>query len=366
MSDAKKLGRTFRLRVRTVTPLHIGTDSILLRDYDYRTMGKETFVLNQDEILAREYERTGQAPMKPAGQYANERDLDDSKFVRYRLSGATTLDQIHEQIKDAYGNVYLPGSTLKGALRTVILVQAMSAGRLTGITIGERAKTAAQPFERALFRPSQDDANHDLLRALQISDSKPIDVRNKPLLLQHVRVITDDAASIPIAVEAIPRLVTFEVTMYLDDYLIKDKAKELGWQSSAAMLEQLPTLANEWADRQIARELKLAKEKGWGKAAEVYSKIQARPRSPGVFLLQIGWGTGWESKTLGTLLPDAQLRQARGRFELGKPPRWHGHGQWKPDFDKPFPKGHRLTIEENKNSPPQEPLGWVLLEMKQT
>lgn len=79
--------------------------------------------------------------------------------------------------------------------------------------------------------------------------------------------------------------------------------------------------------------------------------------------MQMGWGTGWESKTVGTYLPEEQIHAARKEFELGKPPQWRD--AWHPDFDKPFPKGHRLTVKEfGNNAPAQEPLGWVLVEMK--
>lgn len=366
MSETRKLGRTFHVRIRSVTPLHVGTGNILLHDYDYRTGKGETFVLNQDAVLAREFERTKTVPTKPAGAYVTEHDLvSDSKLVRYALSGTTSLDQIHEQIKDVRGNLYLPGSTLKGALRTVLLAQKLSDSSLAGTSFdSSSAKSAAQPFERAAFRPKENSANYDLFRALQVADSEPIPAEPKTLWLQHVRVIADEAASIPIAVEAIPRLVTLESSIRVDDYLLRDNAEELGWGNSDELLAQLPVVANEWADRQIQRDQKLAQQKGWDDAGKVYGAMLKRTRPPGVFLLQLGWGTGWESTTIGTYLPDAQVRVARERFELGKPPQWKG--PWKPNFDAPFPKGHRLTVKENKNSAPaQEPLGWVLVEMKQ-
>lgn len=365
MNDTKRLGRTFRLRAKTVTPLHIGTGNILLRAYDYRTQSTATFVLNQDVVLAREYERTNTVPTKPAGQYVTEQDLvKESRFVRYSLSGTTTLDQIHEQIKDVEGNLYLPGSSLKGVLRTVLLARAGANGDLGGETFDDRSpKTAAQPFERKIFRPKADNANYDLLRAIQLADSKPVRTAPNTLVLQHVRVIADDSASIPIAVEVVPRNVTFECTLRLDDYLLRDKAAELGWGGTSDLLEHLPEFANEWADRQIQRDRQLAEQMGWEAAGKVYSAMLQRQRTPQVFLVQMGWGTGWESTTVGTYLPDDQVRAARERFELGKPPQWKGH--WRPNFDKPFPKGHRLTVKENKNSAPaQEPLGWVLVEMK--
>lgn len=365
MSETRKLGRTFRLRVKTVTLLHIGTGDILLRDYDYRTGDTETFVLNQDEVLAREYERTNTVPTKPAGKYVTGQDMvKGSRFVRYSLSGTTTLDQIHEQIKDVNGKLYLPGSTLKGVLRTVLLAHMAATGELAAETFDNRSpKTAAQPFEHKGFRPKDDSANYDLLRALQLADSKPIPAERSTLVLQHVRVIADDTASIPIAVEAVARNVTFESALRLDDYLLREKAAELGWNGKGDLLEQLPDFANEWADRQIQRDQQLAQQMGWEEAGKVYSAMLRRQRARGVFLVQMGWGTGWESTTIGTYLPEGQVRAARERFELGKPPQWRG--SWRPNFDKPFPKGHRLTVKENKNSAPaQEPPGWVLVEMK--
>ncbi len=365
----------YRMRVKAVTPLHIGTGDILLRDWDYVTGNNSTFVLDRDAVLAAEYERTGTVPTKPPGKLIAVTELtSESRFVRYALAGTTTLDQVHEQIKDVHGRCYLPGSSVKGALRTVLLAAAYQAGSLGGAGVhNEQGRSgncidtkAAIDLEAAAFRPKEDSANYDLLRALQIADSKPLPASPSPLTLQHVRVMTDKPTSIPICVEALVRNTTFETTLKLDDYLLKEQAAKLGWGARGDWLAQLPELANRRAQLRIERERKNAEKQGWAHATRVYEgllKWLTRPPSD-TFLVQMSWGAGWESMTIGTLLPPETQKQVRQRFKLGKPPGWRG--QWQPDENSPFPKGHRMTVASGKSdAQPLEPMGWVVVEMKE-
>src|SRR5690606_18415556 len=114
---------------------------------------------------------------------------DDSPLFRYVLQGTPRSSaegaQVREQVKDAYDRPYLPGSSLKGALRTVLAWSIWRERKLQpdARQLQRRRAWAASSYEKAIFGRSP---NHDLLRALQVSDSQPLDAA--ALMIANVRV----------------------------------------------------------------------------------------------------------------------------------------------------------------------------------
>ena len=354
----------YRVKVRTLTPLHIGSGADLLRDYDYVTGQDRTFVLNQDAVLADAYERTHTVPDKPAGKLIAVMELrDGSPFVRYSLAGVTRLDQMHEQIKDARGQCYLPGSSFKGALRTVLMAHAIRTQSFTpDMNLLKNNKSwASQSWERAVFGR---DPNHDLLRALQIADSAPLTTQPAPLMLVSAGAFMKDKSSVPIAVEAVAHNTTFETMIHIEDWLLQDKqASELGWGDKTAWLTQLPALANARAQERMRQEMQFAQSAGFEMMSNTLAGFLAARLKPNQFLMQMGWGTGWTGTTIGTLLAPEDQNLIRKQFQLGRPP--GGGRDWTVNTQQSFPKSRRLHVARvvNATAEPGVPLGWVLVEM---
>lgn len=358
----------FTLTIRTLTPLHIGSGAELLRDYDYVTAKGRTFILDQDAVLADAFERTKVVPTQPAGKLVTPADLHDgSPFVRYSIQGETSLDQIREQVKDVYGRCYLPGSSLKGALRTVLMAHAIRSKTFTPRLewLNDDPRMADDRWDATVFG---DDPNHDLLRALQITDSHPLATQPSPLMLVSARAFpATDKNSIPIAVEAIAHNTRISALMRVEDWLLQEKqARKLGWGDKAAWLTQLPALANTRARERLEQERQFAFEHKFEQTTRALDQlIEGLPKlKPTQFLLQLGWGIGWTGTTIGTLLSPNMQKQIRVRYKLGKPPR--APRSWQPDLNQPFPKSRRLHVAsgQNANVEPGVPLGWVLVEMK--
>ncbi len=354
----------YRVRITTLTPLHIGSGSVLLRDYDYVTGKDKTFVLNQDAVYADAYDRTGQVPTRPAGRLIAVTELkDNSPFVRYSLTGTTTVDQIQEQIKDPHSRCYLPGSSLKGALRTVLFAHSV---RSKAISINLDAldyarERAAHAWEQAAFGR---DPNHDLLRALQIADSAPLPTVPARTMLLQTRVFAGNRPSALIWVEAVAHQTSFQTTLRLDDGLLKQNARDLGWEANADWLTRLPELANTLARERIAAERAFAQKSGWPNPGIAFDRWAAMDLKTNQFLLQMGWGTGWAGMTIGSLLSASDQLKVRAKYRLGRPPR--SKGDWTPDPNKPFPKSRRYHVARGNNldAEPGVPLGWVLVSLQ--
>lgn len=361
----------YEVTISLLSPLHIGTGDVLLRDYDFKTVGPRTWVLNQEAILADTYEQAGTGIPDwnrlalPPGQLVHDSELrEGSPFVRYALAGTTGIDQVREQIKDIYGRCYLPGSSLKGALRTLLMSHAIRSGSFKPDLnrLGDRREWAGQSWERAVFGP---DPNHDLLRALIVSDSAPLPPIPSPLMLLNAQVFTGGNPGSPIVVEALKPDTAFHTTLRIDEYLFSAATKSLGFANRREWLQNLAQIASDVSHARIERELEWYHERpGFQATVSFYNQLAHARTGNHAFLMQMSWGAGWTGKSVGFWLSKADQDRLRQRYTLGRPPRVR---DWRPDLTKAFPKSRRLRARRSKDQVIADlPLGWVLVEMKET
>lgn len=363
----------YKLTIVTRTPLHIGTNIELMNLYDFQVDQKrgKTYRLKVDAILeqalsAANEQLDRQLLTRPPAELVTLAELRrSSEFVLYTLDGlpqptTNAAGRVREQLKDVWGQLYLPGSSLKGALRTAI-AHNIAQDQEMALRVnpeGNNPKQAGNFIERDIFRvardqikPGHNEMNHDLLRALQVADSRPVTV--DPLLV-NVRVVKGNKQKAPIDVEAVPPATTFETTIHTEPYLYRDKAAELGWDKAhTKWLENLPVAARNVARKRFQQEITYFTEVGLTNIVKVYQQFQndlKEMRGGPRFFLQLGWGGGWENKTMGRELlasDEATFADLRHRFKLGHPPR---------EGDS-FPSSRRLVV--NRQGRPMVPLGWV-------
>lgn len=110
-------------------------------------------------------------------------DSDLKPLTRYQVAVGDTLElrEIHAFQRDAYGRAYVPGSSVKGALRTAWLLDAVLDDRAGNHTLPPPSKNKKVAFPEEdyvnLLRLSQkqrSDAVNSIFRGIQISDSQPI------------------------------------------------------------------------------------------------------------------------------------------------------------------------------------------------
>jgi len=358
----------YNLKLQVRSPIHIGDGNELKKDFDFVVHNKHTYRLNEDVLLLSKQDllkedSRGQYP--PPGKLLLEKDFQNASLFRYVLRGfprsAKTDARIKSFIKDVYDQPYIPGSSIKGALRTAL---AWSSWKEVSPSLDDLNPTnywASQPVERQLFGP---DPNHDLLRALQISDltnkGKPID----NLVLVNAQVLTQKSQGSPIELEAIPGDITFEGTLKIDEFLFSEIAEPmLHFSDRKHWLDELLPRAQHHSH---ARIISLAE---WFEHAEetqniarFYRDLATSSLKKNQALLQIGWGGGWDSKTYWTYLQEnpKKFEYLVGKYHLhkgakGSPPRREGD---------PFPRSKRAAMGiKDGLAKPVAPFGWVLLEL---
>jgi CRISPR-associated protein Csm5 len=357
----------YRVTVETVTPLHIGTGTELLKDFDYvsKPGERQTYVLDQDAVYAAELEAQGAAARldTPAGRLlSSENWREDSPFVRYSLQGSTTIERVHEQIKDVHGRCYLPGSSLKGALRTAVMAYAIASKSVVP-DLGKLANSkewAARAWEQAAFG---NEPNSDVLKALHVSDSKALPLKPSALELLTAQVFTGGEPGSPIVVEAVRAHTAFETEVVIDELALKySRDPSLNWESRELWLATLVEIMQGTARARIEAEWAAVQDKGFSDTATFYKQLAALAegaKGSNMALLQLGWGTGWTGLTIGPWLDEEAQHAIRERYDLGRPPT--ARGDWQPNLSQAFPKSRRLRAVPSSvgDARPGRPLGWV-------
>lgn len=364
----------YQVQATLLTPLHIGSGRDLMLSYDFAVHGGRTWRLNEDAILDRQnvddpqvLERLMRIP--PAQLLKKDDFREGSPFFRYVLRGVPRSQaegaQLRELWKDPYDRPYLPGTSLKGAIRTAL---AWHGWKALGLRPEKRmlrreSRFAAQDYEHRIFCPGSDRdfPNHDLLRALHVGDSEPAGA--DCIIVINARVLhkSGQMAS-PIELEAIAPETVFRLTVKLDTALFSEWARRHGLKMGGGdWLRALPAIVNRHTARRIEEERRwFANVPGAERVRDFYNKLA--PPSDG-FLLQVGWGTGWDDKTFGSHLREApqfeeilrDYKMARGRRRPGDP----------------FPKSRRVAVQVQRAPDgrtvdrPVSPLGWVWVKWKE-
>lgn len=365
----------YDLRLSLLTPLHIGSGETLLSGFDYAVYDRKTWIIDNDRFAAHvldtdepRFQRLLQST--PPAQLLQPADFQNAPHIfRYVLPGvphrSDTGAEIKAYIKNVFNQPYLPGSSLKGALRTLLFRQAFrqDGQQLRPQDLGRSRSWAAQGLEHELLSTAVrrgDAPNYSLLRALQVADSDPVDAGT--LLLVNARVFGRHKTGAPINLECIRPDTELTATLTIDNYLFDDAQanKKLNFAARREWLQSLADLANEQARRRIEQEITFYRQRGASQAGAFYQALHGllKQPTPGQFVIQVGWGGGWDSKTLSYLLPDKtrdavveQYRLARNYFKAG---------------ETPFPRTRRAVGKgQGEQIEPLRPFGWLLVEMKE-
>ncbi len=357
----------YNVTLSLLTPLHIGNGRELLHEYDYAIYKGRTWRLDENAWLeaqaVEDPEHLDLLMRTPPAQLLKPADFrPETGFFRYVLEGtprsAAEGAQLREQIKDPFDRPYLPGSSLKGALRTAVAWHAWGERRLQPEIrrIGRSRQWAAQDYERELMGRNP---NHDLMRALQVGDSETVEPDR--LMIVNARVLNRGGGlAAPIEMEALRPDTSLHLTVKLDRVLFSEWARRGGLQlEGGPWLTNLAAVVQARSRDHAAREAKwFGQIEGAGRVAGFYQKLAQANLGPGRFLVQLGWGTGWEDKTFGTRLsvaPDFMERLINDH-RLAR-------GHRRPN--DPFPKSRRVAVAFNGNDEtPATPFGWAIVEMK--
>jgi len=353
----------FNVKIEVLSPLHIdagGGD--LLADRDFIATTKGVWVINTDKMwdVVDESVWNQEGFDAGIGQLLNPSQYDECKRYRLNNPGGQIL-QIKPHTKTAKWQPYIPGSSLKGAIRTGIAWSMVDSGAVS-VTLKKigryerdrNPRTAASQIEKEMFG---DNPNKDLFRTLQIADTQPIDSESMHLYTAAVyslqrrggkEVFVSKGSNFRFFLEALPANTTLTATIRLEDYLFGVRQGGLYFDRKRDWVEKFPTHCNKFANDLIEGAIELYADTGLSRVAEFYRKllrIANQLDETRQCLIQVGWGTGWLGMTVGSALDDDVFLEVCERYRLGR-------DGWE------FPKSCRLIEVGNQA---EMPLGWVKL-----
>jgi CRISPR-associated protein Csm5 len=352
----------YGLTVETLTSLHIGDGREYLLNVDFVRSDNSTYVLNLDRFARWAYDQNSESTswmtLKPGEILAkNEGELETNHLYDYKLSGVPVNNRLRSFVKTVYAEPYLPGSSIKGMLRTIFIWGLYAArNRKPDLTrLSKNRSWAGQSVERDVMGANP---NLDLFRALHVSDSSPLGL--EALRVRSVDVYPTSRGrnqGVVVDIESLLEGRIAKSTLTLDQYGFGDlAADELGWKGKDRWLtaENLVMLGKAFAEQRLRQEVEYFRSAEDAKTVRGYYRQLVdsfNQLGENQFIAQIGWGTSWSSKTLNTLL--TQDRRAFVRlvkdYRLTRfPDRF--------TEETPFPKSRQLVRQQEI---PVRPMGWV-------
>ncbi len=204
MTTSSRALEVYDLKLTVVTPFFVG-DGIELdkRSYLYNQSKKTVsmidperlFKLIVDSRLTDAYEAFMLGGGKDLYEFLRYNRVPEqaiNELILYSVDAENAIvedkygkpkpQNIHTFIRDAYGNPYVPGSSVKGALRTIIL-QKLILGDRNRPDMDTNDKHFSTDFDKALssryintlkLHKEQTNPLNSIMRGIRISDSKPL------------------------------------------------------------------------------------------------------------------------------------------------------------------------------------------------
>jgi CRISPR-associated protein Csm5 len=396
-----KSAQTFEYKLTAIAPGHIGTGEVLspmeyyldpgslviydpirlfelhpdLMDQEIQRLGGRTFNLTSLKRELREALSDPRNQLYRAGYF--------SPVVRAQLTNMGRQGEVRLTTKTVKFEPFIPGSSLKGALRTAWAYASYrksgNADLLTQL-VSARDEEKDQTVTRAIFRTSRGDrANFDLLRALSISDTVPVSSENLRVVAERVLSASiqadgqrchsqDEFKQYWIFAEALAPGTILRGRMSFDLRLLAEPANQLlGWSSHQRTFSpsSLIRAVNEFSLRVVRRELDYFQSIRGKNSSTVVSFYQdklmpalnqaSEHNQANVCYLSIGHGSGWHKLTLGLLLSDSlspeQFSDLRQRLGLARN-----------RLAYIYPKTRKVIMQTEENF--SHPWGWIKLELE--
>lgn len=402
------MSERYRYTLSTLTPVHIGTgETMLPMEFQVSEDSMQMWVPELERVFLkypnavrsfsnRLTSNPNMLTRKTAGELLENVKLSDPSILKYSTFNPSSnnycyngLKILKQQIKSSTSNVevrlatktpdyrvYLPGSSIKGAIKTAWAYAACKSETNLVTAVGRESRSANRKVQE-IFQGLNDKANYDLFRVLHVGDSEPKPA-SEALCVTGVRVLSaavrPKAASVEanwknywVFCESIVRETQHTGYLTLQTELLENPTarRELGWKpeqnlSIGSLCENVNTFARDICEWEMEYFKKIIQREGQCEFKGVINQYEYIIKQIGkaqnnTCYLSIGYGSGWHKMTIGLLL-EKQMKPEdfkRLRNDLNLARNYT-------DFE--YPKSRKLImIGENKAT---YPFGWVKLQFE--
>ncbi|MDE0087838.1 MAG: type III-A CRISPR-associated RAMP protein Csm5 [Candidatus Poribacteria bacterium] len=377
-----------KYKLETITPVHIGSGETLNHIDGYYDNSR-WYHIDLDKVLAHPNADINALTSEMSQRnfrwqnHLHQRNMNTADLSTYSILCAQNPEttDIREAIKSVGNRPYIPGSSIKGALRTAFLSHLIDENDTLFqnnlkylVNLSEqharrnpRKETPANKIERDAFGK---DPNQDILRALQVSDTEPIDSNSLEIgvawtvtLDQNNNLVQkiDNGQEYKNFVQQIQPKQTLTFNLKIDELLFREREKTVldFNEQQQKMLTDIAEVCRSEANALMVSEQDFFDYYKFPNIPEVYDAliVQNTTLPEGAFFLQIGWGTGYHANTVTASFtnaaeaPEELLLNLQKRFRLGESRAQRGHYD-----EREFPKTRKIIYREQN---PIAPLGWV-------
>jgi CRISPR-associated protein Csm5 len=364
-----------RFVLRTLSPVHIGSGATAIWDVEIVRDGDRVLVLDFEEAIANLdpaiVSKRGFQGVNQLVPLLRQGGVDPASVSRHVLtSWPGNRTELRLFIRDAGGRPMIPGSSVKGAIRTAILAAKVADARASGRdrvadalrSAPRTPKFAAKGLEEHFFNRPPDgagpDPKYDVFRLLAGTDAYFEEKAPEVLFVsvnspsrENVRTMKN----FRMAVEALPPGMEASMDLSLDLFLSGENARALNFGGVGLTWPNIEAWCRERSVALLQEERKVLAARQWTHAVQQLDQIAGEldGAPEGSIPLRLGWGIGW-SGTTGGLATEAQRLELLRTYRMGK----YGAEHYVDGIT--FPKTRRMVAPEEPGS--EDPtFGWILL-----
>ena len=384
-----------KVRLTAVTPLHIGGRESAVNPLEFVVEDKRCYVVSEGKLARALQEKDKlndfsswfaqtESPVLP--DFLRNQKLLNEEFLQRianysSASPARIKKEIRLCIRDGFQRPFLPGTSIKGAIRTALLygiLENMAEPQLRKVLhdcvkshLGEfdGDSRRKQPWFRERFKKEfarkikieekifqsfslgnrRPGPNTDLLRCLRITDSTPLDTESARI--ETIKVFSARSKKDPksLYVECLPEGSNCEFEITLDEKILEKFRKQNHTTQFGTNFPELETMLRDplpaWKD--MGHDLWRQDDCFFSR--EFNHETVQMPNTENQSLVRLGWGSGLLGTTVDMLLPKEGVQDIRNTLfvDRGK---------------TPAPKTRRLVARKENT---YLPLGWAKVEVVQ-
>jgi CRISPR-associated protein Csm5 len=378
-----------QLQIEVLSPVHIGTGESL-RSKSFAYLDERVYVADElklSRIFTRserkftDFERfcLDQTSDQTLADFLAQQNVNVADIARYslRLAGTRLGRDLLLFVKTLSipPQPYIPGSSIKGAVRSALLRSTLLkhprerkvAEKLVREKFsGGKPKQADDALEQHFFgtNPSRDWQHYDWMRLLQFSDTEPASLDNLEVAEVYTFSLKKSGLSAKAYVLSPEVLIPgtkLHSTLVVNCYLVSDTADErLKFRRFQQKIFDFTKACNVVAEEQIDQEIDFFKRCNKSDVVKWYEDLRKRMANlrEDQCLLRIGWGAGYDAKTVSDVFDPDTFDAIRKTYELpvGRP------GRKGPLLPKALsPKSRKLALYKDDADQKFVPLGWIQL-----
>ncbi len=382
--------KTIPIKITTISPVHIGSGKSI--DTSVETIKKngkvaflslnkilEKIAANRRQLYELSSKIEGRSNKSLEEIFSGNKNVLEEATIYELIDERTAFSKdIETFLKDARNIPLFPGTTLKGAIRTIIFAAYLKKNK--EVFYNSLKINQIEKIENFVFGENMQESPLKIIKTEDISFSiehlsirtvKVFDISNNGERCGFKKMgrnsdITTINSATPINVEAIIPGTIFESNIKIDEYFIKNidkftkknkNDKKWKWfkEFFSDFFNMLATSSRynslEYVNNELEFYQKYKFKCNIDKVIDFYKQLKDEiEKSSGTVYTQIAWGSGWKGMT-GNAYDEEKIEKIIKK--MGR------------EHSKTFPKTRKLFVEENEFSEyATMPAGWIKIERR--